>query len=303
MGPGLPGPFFYGPTTPTGLRVEPGFCGSRFRAPRQRESKKRTDKQRRRARLRFFGKVIGMNEIMKTTAAVFHIAPGMTPEVIEFAKEIQGKRLGEHEASRRGLGITHERAWIEVTNAGDLLIFYFEGGDLDRSMMIIGESDNLHDIWFREKIFALTGYDLCDYRQIKPAELLYESPEAGTKPADSVATVFPVLTGKLDDFRQWLHTATVTRVAEYREYQQRFGLTGERFFLKHSPEGDMIIMYAEGNEPASSIARFARSSHPYDVWMREELLNLSGIDFIRRQTAPPPYLALEWKMPAGVKAA
>ncbi len=244
-----------------------------------------------------------MNEKIKSTAAVFHIAPGMTPKVLEFAGEIQEQRFSEHEESRRRLGISHERAWIETSNEGDLLIFYFEGDDLDRSMMIIGESDNLHDIWFREKIFALTGADLCDYRQIKPAELLYASQETGTNEAASAATAFPVLPGKVDELRFWLHDATVTRADDYRDYQQRYGLGGERFFLRHTGQGDMIIMYAEGEDPAAAIARFARSSHPFDVWMREELLNLCGIDFIRRQTAPPPRLVLDWKLPAGAKAA
>jgi hypothetical protein len=65
----------------------------------------------------------------------------------------------------------------------------------------------------------------------------------------------------------------------------------------------MIILHAEGDEPASAISRFARSSHPFDAWMREELLYLCGIDFIRRQTAPAPHLVFDWRELAEAKAA
>lgn len=236
-----------------------------------------------------------MKPSITSTAVSYHIAPGMTPKVFDFVREIAGPRLAEHEASRGRLGITTERVWIEPTNEGDMLIFYFEGPDIERSLMAIGESVDLHDIWFREKVFALTGADLCDYRQIKAAELVFESSELGM-PAGFTASVFHVQPGKLDQWRTWVREMTEDRREEYTDHLSRYGLTRECFYLRHRQDQDTVILYAEGEDPAESLRRFARSNHPFDVWMRQELLLLSGIDFIRRQTAPPPHLVLEWVM-------
>lgn len=236
-----------------------------------------------------------MRPAITSTAVTFHLLPGMTPKVIEFAGEMAGDRKLKHEESRSRLGITAERMWTEPTNAGDVLVFYFEGPDIERSLMAIGESSELHDIWFREKIFALTGADLCDYRQIKAAELLFESPELRHEgPVESVATVFHVLPGMLDDWRAWLTELTVARRTEYEDYLARYGLTRERFFLRDASGEHTVVLYAEGQDPAGAISRFARSNHPFDVWIREELLQLSGIDFIRRGTAPAPHLVFAW---------
>lgn len=241
---------------------------------------------------------------LSSTAIMFHILPGKTPKVIEFAREALGPRLGEHEESRRRLGMTTEKAWIENTNAGDILIFYLEAGDLERAFKMMGESEHAYDLWFRNEMSALTGVDLGDSGALTPSELVFESPALEPKaPGGSVATVYPVLPGKKDEWLRLLRELKGPRDEEYRGYLWRYGLTVEKLFLQAMPKGEMVIMYAEGDAPAEAIARFARSHHPFDVWLREEMLYLNGIDFIRRQTAPPPHLILDWKTVPRAKAA
>jgi hypothetical protein len=241
---------------------------------------------------------------MSSTAIVFHIVPGMTPKVIDFVREALGPRLAEHEESRRRLGITLEKAWIETSNEGDILVFYFEGDDMDTAMSMLGESDHAYDLWFREKMFALTGADLCDFRLVSPSSLVFEAPgrlSEGT--VASVATAFPVLPGRDEDLIKLLDELSGPRRQEYIEYMGRYGLIGERFYLERRPDGEKVVLYAEGDDPAGAISVFARSSHPFDVWLREEMLYINGIDFIRRQTAPPPHLVLDWQVGVRAKAA
>lgn len=241
---------------------------------------------------------------LSSTAIMFHILPGMTPKVLEFTREALGPRLGEHDESRKRLGIAVENAWIENTNEGDLLIFYFEGKNLEESFKKMGESELIYDLWFRDKMFALTGADLCDFRMFAPSELVFESPVLEPKgPLGSVATVYPVLPGKKDEWIALLEELQGPRDEEDRGYLWRYGLTIEKLFVQTTPKGEMVILYAEGDDPADAISRFARSHHPFDVWLREEMLYLNGIDFIRRQTAPPPHLVLDWKTGVRAKAA
>ena len=242
---------------------------------------------------------------MSSTAITFRILPGMTPAALGFIKEAVGPRGAEHDESRRRLGITREKAWIENTNEGDVLVFFFEGGDLKAAMSMLGESDNMYDLWFREKMFTLTGADLCDLRQVKPSELIFEAqvdtPGGG---AASTAVVLHILPGETGEMSQLVEQLAGPRAEEYRDMLQRHGLERSRMYLQRRPSGETVVLYAEGRDPGASIAGFARSSQPFDAWLREMMLKVNGTDFIRRQTAPPPHLLLDWKASeAGSKAA
>lgn len=239
---------------------------------------------------------------MASTVVMFHIQPGMTPAVLDFMEEAVGPRLAEHDASRKHLGISVEKAWIEPTNEGDVLVFYFEADDLETALGKMGESELIYDLWFRDKMFALTGADLCDLRVLTPAELVFEA-QAKEGPSSSLATVFPILPGKKEEWLALLAELKGPRADEYNGYLWRFGITSEKLYVQGTPRAEMVILYAEGDDPAGAVARFARSHHPFDVWLREEMLYLNGIDFIRRQTAPAPHLVLDWHMPVKSKAA
>jgi hypothetical protein len=204
--------------------------------------------------------------------------------------------LLDHEASRYRLGINVELAWVETTSAGDVLILYFEGENLEKAFYLLAESNDPYDLWYKERFLAITGTDLKRPEAFELGELVFESPmlvKAGTMVP--VATVFPVQPGMKTEWRAWLDELLVSHADEFRAYLWRYGFTLERFFLQLTPTGPMAVLYAEGTDPARSIARFARSHHPFDAWMREEMLYLNGIDFIRRATAPAPDLVLDWR--------
>ncbi len=242
---------------------------------------------------------------MSSTAIAFRIMPGMTPSALDFIKEAVGPRLAEHDESRRHLGIRLEKAWIENTNEGDMLVFFFEGDDLEASMSMLGESNSMFDLWYREKMFTLTGDDLCDYRQTKPADLIFESSvETPNEGAASTAVVLHVLPGEKGEMLEFVKGLAGPRTEEYRDFLSRHGLQRVRIYLQERSHGETAVLYAEGKDPGSSIAAFARSSQPFDAWQREMMLKINGTDFIRRRKAPPPHLLLEWKATeAGTRAA
>ncbi|MBE0428759.1 MAG: hypothetical protein IBX61_02680 [Thermoleophilia bacterium] len=241
---------------------------------------------------------------MESTALMFYIEPGMTPECLKFAEEAMGPRRAEHDESRRRLGITAEKVWIENTNEGDVMIFYLESNDIAKSLAMIGESDHVYDLWFREKIFELTGIDLCDYRTVSGTELAYESPRLEPRgPSSSVAAVFPLLPGMKEEWLAMLEVRSGPRREEYLDYLSRHGFSLEKLYVQPTRKGERVILYVEGDDPAGAIARFARSNHPFDVWIREEMLRFNGIDFIRRETAPPPHSIMDWHSEAKPMAA
>jgi len=232
---------------------------------------------------------------MAVTTTVFKLLPGKTREYLDLACDIMEGRRGEYELSRHRLGLTVERSWIEPTNAGDFLITYYEGDDPVRSLRGMAGSAEPFDVWFRERFRDLTGVDLGKPDSLAPGELIFESPKLAVEGVlKPLATVFPVKPGMKNDWREWLDELLVSRAEEYRAYMWRYGFAVEKAFLLHTSEGPLAVLYFEGSDPALSIARFARSHNPFDAWMREEMLYLNGIDFIRRSTAPAPDLVLDW---------
>ena len=233
---------------------------------------------------------------MAVTMTYFKVLPGKTHEYVDFVCDVREGRAAEHAASRQAAGIEVERAWLEPTASGDVLIMYFEGDDLTKSVRMLAESKSDYDVWYKERLADITGVDFNDPESFILGERVFESPRLNREGTNiPYATVLPVHPEQMEKWRAWLDELLVSRENEYRNYLERFDLSIEKIYLLHRPEGPMAILYAEGEDPAGAVATFARSHHPFDAWMREEMLYLNGIDFIRRQTAPPPDLMLDWK--------
>ena len=241
---------------------------------------------------------------MAVTMTFFKVLPGKTREYVDFICDVREGRVEEHAASRRAIGLDVERAWLEPTAAGDVLIMYFEGDDPSKSLRMLAESKDDYDVWYKERLHDITGVDFSKPDAVELGEPVFESPRISREGKEiPYATVIPIQPGLKDKWRAWLDELLVSRENEYRNYLERYGLSVEKFFVLRTPSGPAGILYAEGEDPAGAVAKFARSHHPFDAWMREEMLYLNGIDFIRRQTAPAPDLMLDWRTEARKAAA
>ena len=233
---------------------------------------------------------------MAVTTTILRVLPGKTSEFIDFICDVRAGRVEEHGVSRDRVGLEVERVWLEPTASGDVIIMYYEGKDPAKSMRMLEKSTEDYDLWYRDRLHDITGVDFCKADAVELGELVFESPRLDRKGPDvPYATVIPIQPGLKDEWRQWLDELLVSREDEYRSYQERYGLSIEKLFVVRTSEGPAGVLYAEGEDPAGGIARFARSHQPFDAWMREEMLYLNGIDFVRRQTAPAPELILDWK--------
>jgi hypothetical protein len=53
-----------------------------------------------------------------------------------------------------------------------------------------------------------------------------------------------------------------------------------------TPQGDVVAVYLEGEDPFEGNRRFAASTAPYDVWFKDELKKIS-----------PPYIDFNQPVP------
>jgi hypothetical protein len=101
----------------------------------------------------------------------------------------------------------------------------------------------------------------------------------------SMAFALPLTPGKLEEWLAWSREIEGPRRAEYEASRRRHGVTVERAYLQHTPQGDLNIVYLEGPDLARSFQGLAASQDPFDAWFREKAKEyFSGLDL----SQPPP---------------
>jgi hypothetical protein len=205
-------------------------------------------------------------------------------------------RIGEYEESRHRAGITMERVWLQ-RNPDDsaLLPVYIEteGGFEQVLDSFLSGSD--FDRWFVEVNKEISGVDL-------------SAPEAGTAPehigswsassprrGEGVAFTVPLLAGKAEAARAFGQEAYQARREEMTESRQALGAYREEVFLQRTPMGELITVYAEGENVKSGNEGFAASQSPYDRWFKDQLKELFPrlVDF--DQPLPPSQQLWDWR--------
>jgi hypothetical protein len=94
----------------------------------------------------------------------------------------------------------------------------------------------------------------------------------------------PIARGKLDAWKQFCAETSGPRRAERMESMRRCGITRERVFLQQTPNADLAIVYLEGEDPQQELHKLLASTHPFDKWLADQIIDTHGIDV----TQPPP---------------
>lgn len=108
---------------------------------------------------------------MNSMLVTLPVIPGQADAARAFTKECLGARREEYDASERRIGIPKENWYLQHTPAGDMFLIFVEGDDLMASLGAFIQSREPFDLWFKERLRAVTGADL----------------NAGPPPAEAIA--------------------------------------------------------------------------------------------------------------------
>lgn len=99
----------------------------------------------------------------------------------------------------------------------------------------------------------------------------------------------PLAAGKSDELRRFMSEATGPRRAEHDELMRRYHLTKRYGWIQETPMGDMYVTYLEATDDfLEDNRRYAASTHPFDVWFKQQLGSILGMDF--NQPFPPGFV-------------
>src|SRR5439155_19616546 len=95
----------------------------------------------------------------------------------------------------------------------------------------------------------------------------------------SISFGAPVVPGKSNVGRELTKISMGERKKEYIESRSSIGIVRETIALYSTPQGDVVSVYFEGNDPVWANQQFAASKKPFDVWFKAKAQETLGIDF------------------------
>jgi hypothetical protein len=104
---------------------------------------------------------------------------------------------------------------------------------------------------------------------------------------------FPVLQGKDDEARKFAQE-TLDRRDAFDASQERLGVTKEEWALQQTPMGSLVVVRFEADDVEGAFEGLAQSSEPIDVWFRERVLEITGVDLSAPMEGPPPEIIFDW---------
>lgn len=108
---------------------------------------------------------------MATVLFALPVKSGQSDAVRAFCRECVGPRYADFDTSERRINVVAEHWYLQKTWSGEVFTFVVEGPDLDTTFASFIASKDPFDLWFKERVAALTGIDL----------------NAGPPPADMIA--------------------------------------------------------------------------------------------------------------------
>jgi hypothetical protein len=115
-----------------------------------------------------------------------------------------------------------------------------------------------------------------------------------------LAMAIPLLTDKVEPWREWIHECMGPRKEEFEEFNERMGLTTHRAWLERSPHGPLAVVVVDGPGAPDFLRKLAKSEKPFDTWFRKHISEYHKIDFSKPNAVQPPELLLDWYAPSYV---
>ena len=215
---------------------------------------------------------------MSRIALVFPVLPGK--DARDMATELKS-RPREYEQSRRRLGVTMERAYLQHTPMGDFVTAYIEAeGDALEIFTKMATSDLDIDRYFVKASKEIHGADVSQPLPGPAPETVaaWVDPAARGR-GRGMAFCAPLTPGETDRAKAFV--ADAYHRDEFTASRRRLHVSEELITLHSTPQGDLVGIYIEGDDPVKGNEGFAASREPFDVWFKEQLTKIfpAAIDF------------------------
>lgn len=99
-----------------------------------------------------------------------------------------------------------------------------------------------------------------------------------------IAMAVPILKGKEEEWHQFVKELNEMRFEDFQESRKKLGVH-ERTFYQQTPEGGLVLVTLEGEEPELALQKFMQGTDDFTKWFLQKIQSTHGIDF---SNAQPP---------------
>jgi hypothetical protein len=176
-----------------------------------------------------------------------------------------------------------ERGFEQVTPMGTFMVAYVESdrpfGD---TAVDVSQSDLEAELALAAGMKEITGFDASQPGETP--ELLADWVDgAVTDRRTGLAFFLPIRPDAAEAGRGFAKEAYVARRDELAASRRQLGIVQETLTLNHTPIGDVVCVYIEGDDPVDANRRFAESRSDFDVWFKDQaaLIVVPEVDLYR----------------------
>ena len=109
----------------------------------------------------------------------------------------------------------------------------------------------------------------------------------------AIAFVAPIPPGKTEALKKVFQEAQGARGKDLDASRRRLKMTKDQAWVQKTPMGDMVIVYLEGDDPVKGNQAFAASKDPFDVWFKQQVGGILGLDL--NQSVPQVEMVLNYQ--------
>jgi hypothetical protein len=199
------------------------------------------------------------------------------------------RQIGERDAQTRefygGLGVRRESWFYQDAPQRPVVIGVTEVDEpIEPKAAQFADASDKFSTWFKAHIYALSGVDP-DTTPLGPKSELVHDSTGGALPIDArlVVRAYPLRDrSALDEFIGELRAKQDETRAFYERHRAE-----EAWFLQHTPDGPIVIAVLATDDPERAARTYAESQEPFDVWFKQRVIEISGIDPNRTPLGPP----------------
>lgn len=118
-----------------------------------------------------------------------------------------------------------------------------------------------------------------------------------------IVLTFPILAGEVEAWRRFCQELSGSRRKSYEASRRRLGITFERLALVDTAYGAISVTTLEAPDVDRALGQIIASEIPFDVWYRERLemlhgINLTGYEQFSQPTPIPDNqeMLFEWTL-------
>ncbi|MDQ6848318.1 MAG: hypothetical protein M3019_12190 [Candidatus Dormibacteraeota bacterium] len=222
---------------------------------------------------------------MSKTAFAVPVLPGKDAKSIP---AIFSGRSDDYAESRSKHGVTMERVYEQSTPMGTFAVAYVEStDDFGATLGSMAASDLPIDREFLGGLKDVHGLDLSGPAGEPPEVLGDWRDDAITQRKRGFAFCAPIRPDATEKGRAFSKEAFETRRDEHGASRRALGLNQETVVLNHTPHGDILCVYLEGDDPVQANRRFAESKSEYDTWFKDQCKEIFPPEIDFNEPVPP----------------